>query len=156
MAEKTATPGDGLAAVLSTPTATSTRTLLTCGVVSGPLFIVIAVAQMLMRDGFDPRKHPISLLSVGGMGWIQITNFVIAGALFVAAAIGMRRMLHPGTGGTWGPLLIGALGVSLIWGGVFVVDPTVGFPPGRPEGIPNQQTWHSALHTIALSPEASR
>jgi hypothetical protein len=31
--------------------------LLACGVVAGPLFIVVGVLQMLTRDGFDPGRH---------------------------------------------------------------------------------------------------
>ncbi|HET6728167.1 MAG TPA: DUF998 domain-containing protein, partial [Jiangellaceae bacterium] len=68
---------------------TETRALLACGVVAGPLFIVVGVLQMLTRDGFDPSRHPLSLLSLGDLGWIQIANFVIAGLLFTASGVGM-------------------------------------------------------------------
>ena len=37
------------------------------------------------------------------LGWIQITTFVVTGLLWVAFAVGMRRVRHPGRGGTWGP-----------------------------------------------------
>ncbi len=104
---------------------------------------------MLTRDGFDPSRHPISLLSLGELGWIQITNFVVAGLLFVAAAVGMRQVLAHGRGGTCGPLPIGVLGVALVWGGVFVADPADGFPPGTPPGRPDRLSWHGVLHTIA-------
>lgn len=128
---------------------TMPQVLLACGVVAGPLFVVVAVLQMATRDGFDPNRHPISLLSTGDLGWIQITNFVVAGLLFLAGAVGMRRILHPGPGGTWGPLLIGILGVALIWGGMFVADPADGFPPGTPPGVPDQLSWHGILHAVA-------
>jgi hypothetical protein len=134
------------------PTATDTngtRALLACGVVAGPLFIVVGLLQLLTRDGFDPSRHPLSLLSLGDLGWIQIANFVVAGLLFVASAVGMRRVLHPGRGATWGPLLIGVYGAGLIMGGVFVADPALGFPPGTPEGTPDQLSWHGAVHTVA-------
>ncbi len=126
-----------------------TRALLACGVVAGPLFIVVGVLQMLTRDGFDPSRHPLSLLSLGDLGWIQITNFVVAGLLFLAAAIGMRRVMYPGRGGTWGPRLIGVYGAGLVMGGVFVADAALGFPPGTPEGTPDQLSWHGTLHAIA-------
>lgn len=126
-----------------------TRVLLACGVVAGPLFVLVAVAQMLTRDGVDPRRHPTSLLSNGDQGWIQITNFVLTGLLFLASAVGMRRVLHPGPGGSWGPRLIATFGVALIWGGVFVADPADGFPPGTPPGAPDQLSWHSILHEYA-------
>jgi hypothetical protein len=123
-----------------------TRALLACGVVAGPLFIAVAVLQALTRQGFDLGRHPLSLLSLGELGWIQITNFVLAGLLVVASAVGMRRMLQPGRGSTWGPLLIGVYGVGLIMGGVFLADAGAGFPPGAPAGAPEQLSWHGILH----------
>jgi hypothetical protein len=123
-----------------------TKALLACGVVAGPLFVAVAVLQALTRDGFDPSRHPLSLLSLGALGWIQITNFVVAGLLAVAFAVGLRRVLHPGRGGTWGPLLIGLYGVGLVAGGVFVADAGAGFPPGAPAGAPEQLSWHGILH----------
>ena len=126
-----------------------TLVLLACGVVAGPLFVAVALLQALTRDGFDLGRHPLSLLSLGELGWIQIANFVVAGLLSVAFAVGMRRVLHPGRGGRWGPLLIGAYGVGLIMGGVFVTDAGAGFPPGAPAGAPEQLSWHGVLHAIA-------
>jgi hypothetical protein len=80
------------------PTGQTAR-LLACGVVAGPLFIGLVLLQAITRDGFDLRRHPLSLLSLGGLGCIQIANFVVAGALCVACAVGMRRVLHPGPAG---------------------------------------------------------
>lgn len=128
---------------------TSTRPLLACGVVGGPLFVAAVVIQEATRAGFDPAEHALSQLSTGDLGWIQIANFIVSGLLFLAAAVGMRRVLHPGRGGTWGPWLIGIFGASLIWGGVFVADPANGFPPGTPAGSPEQLSWHGALHAVA-------
>jgi hypothetical protein len=110
-------------------TTKETRALLACGVVAGPLFLAVAVLQALTREGFDLSRHPLSLLSLGELGWIQIANFVVAGLLSVAFAVGLRRVLHLGRGGTWGPLLIGTYGVGLIMGGVFV---TTAWRPGWP------------------------
>jgi hypothetical membrane protein len=130
-------------------TTNRTRALLACGVVAGPLFLAVAVLQALTRDGFDLSRHPLSLLSMGELGWIQIANFVVAGLLSVAFAVGLRRVLQPGRGGRWGPLLVGAYGVGLIMGGVFVTDAGAGFPPGAPAGAPEQLSWRGVLHAIA-------
>jgi len=130
-------------------TAKVTKTLLACGIAAAPVFIVLVGWQMLIRDGFDLRRHPISLLSTGDLGWIQVTAFVASGLLSVAFAVGIRRALHPGRAGTWGPLLIALYGLGLIAGGVFVADPALGFPPGAPEGIPQQISWHAAIHGFA-------
>jgi Protein of unknown function (DUF998) len=126
-----------------------TRTLLACGVVAGPIFVAVSLIQVLTRDGFDLTRHPLSLLSVGDMGWVQIANFIAAGLLSAAFAVGLRRVLHPGPAGTWAPLLMGLYGVGLVVGGAFVADPALGFPPGAPEGIPAEFSWHAAVHNVA-------
>jgi hypothetical protein len=149
MAQTTRTLETEAPARSTATTTTLTRALLACGVVAGPLFVVVGLLQLLTRDGFDPIRHPLSLLSLGDLGWIQIGNFVVAGLLFAASAVGMRRVMHPGRGGTWGPLLIGVYGAGLFMGGVFVADPALGFPPGTPEGIPDQLSWHGTLHAVA-------
>jgi hypothetical protein len=136
-------------AVGAKPVSTVTRALLACGVIAGPLFVAAVVVQEATRTGFDPREHPLSLLSLGDLGWIQITNFVVAGVLAFASAMGARRVLRPGRAGTWGPILLGVYGVSLVWGGVFVADPAFGFPPGTPDGSPAEMSWHGILHGIA-------
>lgn len=130
---------------------TTTRTLLTCGVIGGPLFSAVVVIQELTREGFDPKQHALSQLSLGDLGWLQITNFIVTGLLFIACAVGMRRALRGAPAGTWGPWLFGSFGAALIWGGVFVTDPAYGFPPGTPQGAPDPDslTWHGLLHALA-------
>jgi hypothetical membrane protein len=149
MSRRIATPVAGVPSGSSAATTRQTRALLACGVVAGPLFLAVALLQALSRDGFDLSRHPLSLLSLGELGWIQIANFVVAGLLSVAFAVGLRRVLHPGRGGTWGPLLVGAYGVGLIGGGVFLADAGAGFPPGAPAGAPEQLSWHGILHDLA-------
>jgi len=87
MTQTITTSGAGLTGAASTATTRLTRALRACGVVDGPLFTVVVVVQMLTRDGFGPTRHPLSLLSLGGLGWIQIANFVAAGLLIVAAPL---------------------------------------------------------------------
>ena len=127
-------------------TARFTTALLVCGVLAGPLFVIVIAAQALTRDGFDPSRHPISALSLGDRGWIQITDFVLVGALSVAFAVGLRRVLRPAA--TWGPLLTAVYGAGLIVTGVFVGDPGLGFPPGTDPRIP-ELSWHAAVHAAA-------
>jgi hypothetical membrane protein len=129
-----ATSAPEAAAAPSTPPtlarSATTRRLLACGVTAGPLYVVLGVVQALTREGFDMQRHPLSLLSNGDLGWIQIANFIVSGVLVLAGALGVRRVLHGGRGGTWGPILLRAWGVGLIGSGIFVADPGAGFPPG--------------------------
>jgi hypothetical protein len=124
------------------------RRLLACGTVAGPLYLGVVSVQVVTRDGFDLRDHPLSLLSTGDRGWIQIANFVVCGLLYLAAAVGMRRTLRGSRGGTWGPALFGVFGFALVWAGVFVADPAEGFPVGTPDGA-GEMSLHGVLHTMA-------
>lgn len=116
----------------SETTAKVTRALLICGVLAGPLYIVVSIIEMLTRPGFDLRRHSLSLLSNGNFGWIHIALFLSTGMLTIAGAVGMWRVLRGSRGGTWGPVLVGLYGLGLIGAGIFVADPALGFPPGTP------------------------
>jgi hypothetical membrane protein len=132
-----------------TRTDATTRAMLAAGVLAGPLFVATATLQILTRDGFDLRRHPISLLSVGEDGWLQVTNFIVAGVLSIIFSLGVARVLTDGPGSRWGPRLCALFGVGLVIGGVFKADPALGFPAGAPEGIPEDITTHAMIHAFA-------
>ena len=127
----------------------TTRALLAGGVVAGPLYMLVYLAQAFTRPGFDVARHPASVLSNGDLGWIQVANFLLCGALSIGAAIGMRRVLRTGRGSTWGPILIGLSGVGMILGAVFTADPVDGFPLGTPLGPPTTISTIGLLHFVA-------
>jgi len=85
-----------------------TRSLLLCGAIASPLFILTVLVQDYTTPAFNPRLQPLSLLSLGEWGWVQIANFVLTGVLNLLYASGLWRRLHPGRAGTWGPLFNGA------------------------------------------------
>jgi Protein of unknown function (DUF998) len=124
--------------------------LLVSGIAAGPLFLTVSLAQAFTREGFDLSRHPLSLLSLGDTGWVQIANFVTAGTLNLACAAGMRRALRERPGGTWGPAFVAGYAAGLIMAGVFVTDPGAGFPPGAPLGAPERISWHAVLHEIGF------
>lgn len=126
-----------------------TQALLRCGVLAGPVYIIVGLLQILMRPGFDVTRHALSLMSNGDGGWIQIANFLVTGILVIAAAWGMRRVLYPGRGCFWGPVLLGIYGLGLVGAGIFTADPALGFPPGTPDGPPAIISQHGLLHFAA-------
>ncbi len=131
---------------IQTKTRSLTRILLLCGAIAGPLFIFTVLIQDYTRPGFDPRLDPLSLLSLGDWGWVQIVNFALAGVLNLLYAVGLWRRLHPGRAGTWGPILIGAYGLGLILVSIFRTDPANGFPPGVTAAT--HPSWHGAIHAL--------
>jgi Protein of unknown function (DUF998) len=129
--------------------ARASEMLLLCGVAAGPLYVLVGSIQVFCREGFDPTRHALSLMSNGDFGWIQIANFMVTGLMVIACSVGMRQVLHPGRGGTWGPLLLGLYGLGLIGAGIFVADPARGFPPGTPAGPPATISQHGLLHFVS-------
>jgi hypothetical protein len=125
------------------------RRLLTAGLAAGPVLGLTWLAQGLVRDGYDFARHPMSLLSLGEGGWVQIGSFVATGGLMLACAAGLRRVVTDGRGARWAPRLVVVIGGCLVAAGVFPTDPGAGFPAGAPEGAP-VLSWHGILHEISF------
>jgi len=121
-----------------------TKSLLGYGVIAGPLYVVVSLAQAFTRPGFDLSKHAWSLLENGSLGWIQVANFAVTGVMTVLAAVGLRRALPVGRTRTWAPALIGVYGAGMVGAAVFHADPAAGFPAGTPETT--AVSWHGMLH----------
>jgi hypothetical protein len=79
---------------------------------------------------------------------LQIANFLVCGLLTLGFAVGLRQVLHTGRGSVWGPILIGVFSVALIVAGLFVTDPSLGYPPGTHSSGP--QTLHGTIHGVAV------
>jgi hypothetical protein len=126
-----------------------TPALLRLGLLAGPLYVVIGLLEVVFRSGFDIRRHALSLMSNGSLGWIQIASFICSGILVILGAIGLRRALYPTRGATVGSILLAVYGIGLIGAGLFVADPMDGFPPGTPPGPPSSMSWHGPLHFMA-------
>jgi hypothetical membrane protein len=128
-----------------------TRILLIAGAVAGPIFAAVATAQVLLRDGFDLRRHPLSQLATGGPSFVQIANFIVAGLGVLCLAVGVKRTITDGVGRRWLAPLIAVFGLGLIASGVFVMDPENGFPIGTPDGPAATNSWHGIAHLIAAT-----
>jgi hypothetical membrane protein len=149
--DRLAPAGENIGVQLAASGAT-TRTLLTCGVVGGPLFVAVALVQVLTVPGFDLTRHPISVLELGTYGWVQVANFLVSGALLMAYAVGLRRALRGQPGGTWAPPLLGICGLGVFLAGIFHIDPIDGFPLGTPAGIPSAFSTSAMMHNLVSSP----
>jgi len=128
-----------------------TGRLLIAGALAGPVFFVSAGIQMLAREGFDITRHPISQLSTGGAGWVQIATFVLAGLGALALAAGIARTSTEGMGRRAVPLLVAVFGLGMIAAGVFTMDAENGFPVGTPDRPVDRMSWHSVVHSAAAA-----
>ncbi|TMC02609.1 MAG: DUF998 domain-containing protein [Chloroflexi bacterium] len=116
------------------------RALLLCGVVGPPLFIATFLVEEATRPGYSWWRNFVSSLATGEGGWVQIANFLVWGTLAVAFAIGVVRIgwVAPG-------ILLILYGAGLLVAGVFVTDPSLGYPPGAPP----EHTTHGMIHGLA-------
>jgi hypothetical protein len=132
--------------VLASSVRQRARSLLLAGALAGPIYVALGAGQAFLRAGFDPRIHALSLLANGPFGWVQTLNFVLAGALVGAGALGVRRVLAGSRGGRSIPILLGVYAVGLIGAGLFPADPGAGFPPGTPDPVGMSQV--GLLHFV--------
>ncbi|WP_214402359.1 DUF998 domain-containing protein [Pseudonocardia lacus] len=125
-----------------------TRALLACGVVAGPVYVAVALAQALTRDGFDLARHRFTALTAGDLGWVHRADMLLVGALTMLFAVGAARVLRPGRGATWGPRLLGLFGAAYVVGGALTADPAAGFPPGAAPAMATA-TWQGAVQNAS-------
>ena len=120
------------------------RLLLACGVIAPLLNSVVLLILGAIRPGYNAWIVPDSNLELGDGGWIQITNYIVTGALLLAFAIGMRLRLCIGRGSTWGPIWLAIYGLTFIVIGPILPDPALGYPPGASSAL----TIHGAIHIL--------
>lgn len=121
------------------------RLLLAGGAIGPLLFIVVFLIEGATRPHYSVWQDAVSALSLGPGGWVQVTNFIVCGALVLGFAIGLRRVLRTGRGSTWGPILLGIVGLGLIGAGIFVTDPGLGYPH---EASTITVTAHGSIHSL--------
>jgi hypothetical protein len=134
-------------APIRTAAATPTPWRLYCAVAAAPLFAVVSLTQAATRQGFDITRHPLSALSNGSLGWLQITNFLVTGTLLWFGAAGLRRAVDS----RWTARLVRITAVGMFAAGIFRMDPMDGYPVGTPAGTPSTMSWHSILHMVSGS-----
>lgn len=132
----------------------TSRILLTGAVVATPLFVVLWAGQAFTRAGFRPTFHPMSLLSLGDQGWVQIANFVVTGALVIGGGVGLGRVLGIGRLTRWAAALVILMGAGLVLAGVFVTDAGAGFPAGAPAGAPEMSRTARSMKWASSSPSS--
>lgn len=128
------------------PAARVTRSLAGYGVLAGPVYVGVSLAQAFTRDGFDLGRHAWSQLAIGDWGWVQTANLVATGAMSLAFSVALRRTLAGGRGGRAVPVLVAVFGLGVLLAGVFPADAAGGFPVGM--ATPTTPSRHGMLHLL--------
>ncbi|MDQ6747751.1 MAG: DUF998 domain-containing protein, partial [Candidatus Dormibacteraeota bacterium] len=117
------------------PVAGSDRPLLVAGAIGPAVIIASTVIAML----FNPKGASLhaSELALGGAGWVMSLAFIAVGGCIGAFALGLYRVLEPGS--RVGTGLLGVVALALVVSGIFATD-----APGAP------QTTHGQIHNMAF------
>ena len=105
-------------------------------------FVAVFILEDLFDPGFDWLSTAISEHSLGPYGWVQITNFIVAGLLFLVFAWGVAEENRGCERRTIGPLLFVIIGVCILLSGPFVTDP---FPVVM---FSSESTWYGNVHGL--------
>lgn len=118
------------------------------GIIAGPFFIFSFLIQGAVRAGYNPLIHPVSALSLGNLGWIQIFTFIITGLLLFNYSLELRNIFSKSD---WslrlGANLVMLLAFGQLAAGIFVVDLGTGYPPGTT--ALSSPTWHGVIHNLS-------
>jgi hypothetical protein len=111
--------------------------LLWCGVGGAVSFVAVFLVNDKLKPAYDPVHDFVSEAAIGPGGWVQIANFLTAGALLALSSLALTRAVSRWTG-----RLVRIVGAGLMAAGVFVTDP-----------VPNDHTtWHGTVHNIVSVP----
>jgi hypothetical protein len=121
----------------------TTRLLLICGALAGPLFTIAWFVEGRIHPDYDAMRHAISSLAVGKYGEAQVANFLFTGILTLALAIGLQSAMAGVS--IWAVILMGIFGIGFLGAGLFITDPLNGYPPGTAP-LPVPPSLSGSLH----------
>ena len=106
-----------------------------------------ALFEAIIKLGGEATAAGVLLDTAGLLPSQAGARVTLAGAMTIAAAVGVRRAMAS----RWVPRLIAIYGAGLIGAGICSADPANGFGPGAPLGKAAHISWHGAGHLIAAS-----
>ncbi len=106
------------------------------------LFVSIFILEDIFCTNYNWLTTAVSEHSIGSCGWIQITNFIVSGVLFLIFARGVTLELREDMASKLGPLFLMIFAACLIASGPFVTDPAPVIL------FSNQATWYGNVHGL--------
>lgn len=122
--------------------------LAVAGIIGPILFLVVFLAQDLLRGDYDPLAEGPTSGRVGPFGWVQSVNFVVLGLLMIAFAVGLHRGVRAARAGVAGPAIVAWVGVALVVAGAFPLREAAGgfgYEPNVVYGVNNSISFGLGL-----------
>src|ERR687897_827516 len=108
------------------------RTLALAGMIGPVWFTALVILQGFLQPDYSHVRMPISALTAWPVGWIQILNFWVFGALTTVFALALHRGVSPTRRGSVGFALLVLGGIGIVAGGVFPWKIINGEPTATP------------------------
>ena len=122
-----------------------------CGLIASLFFTLSWIIQEAFRPMYNPLMHPISSLSYGSLGWIQVATFFITGVLILLFAYGVWETWKKEVAlSQWIPIIVTLCGIAFIGCAIFTSDFANGYPAGTPVVITNP-TFSGIMHQAWVS-----
>ena len=116
---------------------------LALGGLVGPIwFVTLVILQGLLQPDYSHIAMPISALAAWPLGWVQILNFLVAGAGLGAFGVAVHLGIRPARHGVIGPALLVANGVGIVIAGAF--------PWVMIDGVPTETPAHVVGAIVAF------
>lgn len=110
------------------------------GMLGPAVFVAVFTIEGLLRPGYNAMSTYVSALSLGPRGWVQVSNFLLFGALFFIFARGLAGEFRSGKASRGGIGMLTTIAFCFFFSGPFVMDPS---------GTPiNQVSVHGTIHGI--------
>jgi hypothetical protein len=129
------------------PNSHAHRALLWLGLLFSLLFNVGVLLDGAFRPGYDWLVQPMSALSLGPGGWLQISVCIACGVFQCITAPAWRASWVGGFGAASYPIIKLVSGFTLILSGIFTQDPALGYPLDVP--TPTVPSTHAIVHQLA-------
>ena len=110
------------------------------GIIAPIIFVIAFTIAGFYRENYSSISNFISELSIGDNGWIQISNFMVFGALsFIFSVNVLKEFRKRGIPKT-GPVILMFISISYFFSGPFVTDPGTIFT--------HQKSFHGIIHGV--------
>src|SRR5450759_1070787 len=90
------------------------------GILAPIIFVGVFTVEGVLRNGYDPMRMYISVLSLGNRGWIQISNFIVLGLLLFIFTLGLSKEFQTGKASRGGIITLYIISVLFFISGPFV------------------------------------
>ena len=97
--------------------------LLCCGIIGTGLFALVNFTFAAVSLDYDIVRQSVGDLQLESYGWIQSTNFILAGFFMVGFGLGLRKEMIRGLGAASLPVIQTFMGVSFMLLGILVHEP---------------------------------